>query len=72
MSAAPRARGKGAPTQGAARAGAPKKQLWEEAGQEYDRALQIAPNYADIRCRYAQVLLEMNNLEGAECQRSAT
>lgn len=45
-----------------------RQQLWEEAGQEYDRALQIAPNYADIRCRYAQVLLEMNNLEGAESQ----
>lgn len=45
-----------------------KQELWEEAGQEYERALQIAPTYADVRCRYAQVLLEINNLAGAEVQ----
>ncbi|HRI43437.1 MAG TPA: tetratricopeptide repeat protein [Fimbriimonadaceae bacterium] len=45
-----------------------RQALWEEAGQEYERALQIAPTYADVRCRYAQALLEVNNLEGAERQ----
>lgn len=45
-----------------------KQSLFEEAAQEYDRALQIAPGYADIRCKLGQVLLQMDLVERAEIE----
>jgi tetratricopeptide (TPR) repeat protein len=33
--------------------------MFEEAAQEYDRALKRAPHYADVRCRYGQVLMHL-------------
>ena len=45
-----------------------KKEMWLEAAQEYGRALEIAPNYADIRVRYAQALLELQHLDSALAQ----
>lgn len=45
-----------------------RKGLWFEAGQEYESALMIAPNYADVRCKYGLTLLELGNSEGALAQ----
>lgn len=39
--------------------------LWLEAAQEYGRALEIAPRFADIRFRYGQALLELDHIEPA-------
>ncbi len=33
---------------------------WEEAAELYRRALQIAPRFADVHCRYGRALLEMD------------
>lgn len=38
---------------------------WADAEQAYRQALEIAPRYADIRCRHGQVLLELGELEAA-------
>lgn len=45
-----------------------KEGRYLEAGAEYARSLEIAPNYADVRCKYGQVLLELDQLEPAEFQ----
>lgn len=44
---------------------------YAEAVLEYDKALRLAPGYADIRCRYAQVLLQLDRLEEADRHISA-
>ncbi len=36
---------------------------WSEAAQEYRFALEIAPRYADIRCKYGQTLLQMDQCD---------
>lgn len=38
----------------------------EEAAAQFELAVRYGPRYADVRCRYAQCLLEMNRLEEAE------
>mgnify|MGYP000961318604 CR=1 FL=1 len=38
---------------------------WADAEEAYRQALEIAPRYADIRCRHGQALLELGELEGA-------
>ncbi len=43
-----------------------REKKWVEAAQEYSIALQIAPKFADVRCRYAQTLLELDQLDEAE------
>lgn len=45
-----------------------KQGLFQEAAQEYSRALEIAPRYADLRCRLGQVLMELDFLEPAETE----
>lgn len=38
---------------------------WQEALQEYEVALRIAPRYADIRCRFGQALLHTDAVHAA-------
>jgi tetratricopeptide (TPR) repeat protein len=38
---------------------------FETAALAYRRAIDTVPNYADVRCRYGQVLLELNEVEQA-------
>ncbi len=38
---------------------------WEEAAQEYERAISFGPKYADIRCRFGTALLELGKLNEA-------
>ncbi len=42
--------------------------LWQEAASEYVRALDLAPEYADIRCSYGQTLLELDQVDYAADQ----
>lgn len=42
-----------------------------EAVLEFEKALRLAPGYADIRCKYAQVLLQLDRLEEADRQITA-
>jgi tetratricopeptide (TPR) repeat protein len=37
-----------------------------DAAREYEAALQIAPRYADVRCKYGQALLELDRVSEAE------
>ncbi|MBX7135577.1 MAG: tetratricopeptide repeat protein [Fimbriimonadaceae bacterium] len=43
-----------------------KQGLFQEAAQEYGRALEIAPRYADLRCRLGEVMLELDLVSAAE------
>jgi tetratricopeptide (TPR) repeat protein len=46
--------------------------MYEEAAQEYSRALKLAPHYADVRCRYGQTLMALGQpREAAEQFREA-
>lgn len=38
---------------------------WADAEEAYRRALDIAPRYADVRCKHGQVLLQMDEVEQA-------
>ncbi len=38
---------------------------FEEAARAYELALRYAPNYADVRCKYGQTLLELDRVEQA-------
>lgn len=42
-----------------------KKALWEQAAAEYERALELAPTYPDIRVKYGQCLLELDQVARA-------
>lgn len=41
---------------------------YAEALLEYEKALRLAPGYADVRCKYAQVLMHLDRLDEAERQ----
>lgn len=45
-----------------------RQKLFPAAALRYQKALEMAPRYADIRCRYGQTLLELDRLEAAEEQ----
>lgn len=47
-----------------------RESRWAEAAEEYRKALEIEPEFADIRCRFGQALLELDQLEGAFTQLS--
>jgi Tfp pilus assembly protein PilF len=38
---------------------------WGDAEEGYRRALEVAPRFADIRCKHGQVLLQLDELEQA-------
>jgi tetratricopeptide (TPR) repeat protein len=38
---------------------------WHDAEEGYRRALEVAPRFADIRCKHGQVLLQIDELEQA-------
>lgn len=42
-----------------------RERMFEEAAAEYALAVHSMPKYADVRCRYGQVLLELDQLEPA-------
>lgn len=42
-----------------------RQKLFAPAALRYQKALELAPRYADIRCRYGQTLLEMDRVEAA-------
>lgn len=42
-----------------------KQRLFPAAALRYQKALEMAPRYADIQCRYGQTLLEMDRLPAA-------
>ncbi len=45
-----------------------QQRMFEESAQEYEKALGVAPGYADAHCKYGEVLLELDQLEKAEAQ----
>ncbi len=42
-----------------------KKGDWKQAEAHYRAALEIAPSYADVRCRHGQALMELSELHSA-------
>lgn len=38
---------------------------WQDAAEAYRRALDIAPRFADVRCKYGQILLQLDEVEQA-------
>lgn len=42
-----------------------REERWSDAEEAYRQALEIAPRYADIRCKHGQTLLELNELTAA-------
>lgn len=45
-----------------------KEQEYEIASSLYRQAAQLKPNYADVRCKWGQTLLQLDKLEDAEAQ----
>lgn len=41
------------------------KGRWQDAAEAYRRALDIAPRFADVRCKHGQVLLQLDEVEQA-------